>query len=203
MEQRGTGVTLLGEEVAIALEEKVKRIERPKESRRVTRGHSYDRGHGPYTTLMTDPYPRFGYEQLGILSLRVPGYGSPKLQIADGTTTRLEDRLDEFLIGLVRIAEEYRERRREGEERERRRLEEVRQRQEVERLRQEEAARIAALEQHASAWRKANDIRAYIAAARASEPTASEDRVRYFEWALSHADRLDPTRQIKTSVEAG
>ena len=86
---------------------------RSKKPRRVTKGHTYDVGRGPYVTILVDPYPRFGYEQFGQLALRVPGYGGPRLQVADGKTTRLEDRLDEFLVGVVRMAEEYRERRRE------------------------------------------------------------------------------------------
>ncbi len=79
------------------LVEKIKRFEHPKEFRRVTTGHGCDRGHGPYTTILTAPYPPFGYEQLGQLALRIPGYSSPKFQVADGATKWREDRLDEFL----------------------------------------------------------------------------------------------------------
>jgi hypothetical protein len=193
-ESRGTGVCLLGEEVAISIEEKVKRIEKPREERRVTKGHHYDAGYGPYTTILVDPHPRYGYEQLGQLALRVPWYGSPKLQIGDGVTRRLEDRLDEFLVGVVMVAEQYREWSREREERERKRLDEQRQREEVERRRTEEAARVALLERNVAAWRRAEDIRAYVAAARAANPDLIDEHVAYFLWALGLADELDPRR---------
>lgn len=194
-ENRATGVKLLGEEVGISIEEKVKRFEQPKEERRVTKGHSYDTGRGPYTTILVDPYPRFGYERLGQLALRVPGISSPALQIADGATQKIEDRLDEFLVGIVRIAEQLVARSARWAAEERLREEERQRRYEIERQRAEEAARIAVLKAEADTWRQAEDIRAYVAAAKKSEPNAGEGRKLYFEWALVQADALDPLKR--------
>ena len=199
-ENRGTGITLLGEEVPICIEEKVKRFDRPRVDKRVTKGHSYDMGRGPYTTISVEPYPRWGYEQLGQLALRVPSYSSPLLQIADGNTQKLDDRLDEFIVGVVKLAERQAERRRAWAEEERQR-EQVRQRrQDLERQRAEEAARLVRLRQDAAEWREAEVIRGFIAAAIATEINPSAERKHYFEWALAQAGALDPL--VRTSDAA-
>ena len=191
-ENRGTGITLLGEEVPICIEEKVKRFDRPRVDKRVTKGHSYDTGRGPYTTISVEPYPRWGYEQLGQLALRVPSYSSPLLQVADGNTQKIEDRIDEFIVGVVKLAERQAERRRAWVEEERQREQERQRRRDIEHQRAEEAARLEKLRREAAEWREAEDIRAFVAAAMATAKNSSAERLCYLEWALAQADALDP-----------
>lgn len=105
-DKRATGVRLLGEEVPISIDERVKRVDRAKTERRVTRGLRYDAGHGPYTTIKVDPYSRWDYEPLGVLQLRVQtGYGRPEREIADGETRLVEERLNEFIVAIVADAD--------------------------------------------------------------------------------------------------
>lgn len=192
-ERRGTGVLLLGEEVPIAIEEKVKRVDRRKEPRRVTRGLNYDAGYGPYHTILVDPLTKYDYKPLGVLQLRiVRSYGSPEMQLADGATQRLEELLGDFVVGVVVAAERRQERTRRWAEEERLRREAAERQAQEERQRLAEAAKVTALEQAVAAWHKANAIRAYVASARAHDPACSEERSAYLEWALRHADRIDP-----------
>lgn len=68
-----------------------------------------------------------------------------------------------------------------------------RERKERERLAAERQARIDGLLADASQHRKANDIRAYIAAVRASAVNVSSEQLeRWALWALEQADDLDP-----------
>lgn len=177
----------------ISIDEKVKRFDRPKISKRVTRGHRYDVGHGPYVTIQDDPHPKWDYEPLGVLQLRVrSGYGTTEREIADGATQRVEDRLNEFMVAIVADAEERRERTREWAERERLREEEERRRAEEERRRAQAAARFASMERDAKDWQRAENIRRFVAAARAAAPEPSDEQRTYLEWALAEADRIDP-----------
>lgn len=115
-----------------------------------------------------------------------------RTEIADGSRQRIEECLDDFVVGIVKLAEQDQQRRLQREEEERQRLEERRSCEEAERRRAEEAARFKALEGQVLAWRTASDIRAFVEAARVAEPDASVERAAYFEWALACADELDP-----------
>lgn len=195
-ETHATGVRLLGEEVPISIDERVKRFDRARVERRVTRGLRHDAGYGPYVMILDDPYPRWDYEPLGVLQLRVrSGYGTTEREIADGATQRVEERLNEFMVAIVADAERRQKRAREWAERERLREEEARRLAEEEHIRAEEAARLASLEQDACDWQRAERIRQFMAAALAVPGELSDHEMQYVEWALAEADRIDPLKR--------
>ena len=108
----------------------------------------------------------------------------------------IEEKLSDVIAEIAGIFEVIRLRReREAEEQERRRkLEEERRLAEMERKR--ETIRYRHLVGDCEGWRRAADIRAFVAAVEAG-PLASKD-VETFAgwklWALAHADRIDPLR---------
>ena len=140
-------------------------------------------------------WPRYVYDSSGILELNIDvwAYGTRK-HYKDGTRKRLEDRLNEFIVGLImnaeaikrdRIAEQVRQER-ERRERENR---EGRQRQlEAEKSNQQK------LEQMTSNWQQAQQIRAFIAAVEQKRQPImpSSELAGWIIWASSYADKLDP-----------
>jgi hypothetical protein len=116
---------------------------------------------------------------------------------ADGKTQRVEDCLNAFVVGLVQAAEAKKQAQAEWEEQQRRREEERRRRFEEERQRQEEARRGRQLEEEATAWAKAEQLRAYVAAVREHAEQAGgvepESKVaRWLAWAERYAEAADP-----------
>ena len=140
-------------------------------------------------------YPRYVYASSGVLELNIDvwGYGMRK-HYKDGKRKQLENRLNEFIIGLIKIAEQIKRDRIEQQmrqERERREREnrEARQRQlEAEKSHQQK------LEQDASNWQRAQQLRAFITAVEQKHQTItpSSELAGWVVWASSYADRLDP-----------
>ena len=102
------------------------------------------------------------------------------------------------MVGLIRVAEVGKARRLKCEQEERLRHEAEQRRQEEERKRQEEVARRQRLEQEATNWAKAQQLRAYLAAlkdrlhAKHGEIQSGSPADQWLAWAYQHADRLDP-----------
>lgn len=125
--------------------------------------------------------------------------GSPA-SWSDREDGRLEDRIVEIFVDAAILVERWR--RHYAVEQERRRQHD--QQEAVRKKREErEAARLAVidkLEVAASAYRKAEDIRAYVIAALASSPDA--DTQRWADWARTIADSIDPitSGQVSTAV---
>ncbi len=86
------------------------------------------------------------------------------------------------------------------EQEEQLRREAERRRQEDAQKRQEELARRQALEQEATNWAKAQQLRAYLSAlkdmlnAKHGEIQSGNQADQWLTWAHQHADRLDPLR---------
>lgn len=121
----------------------------------------------------------------------------------------LEKQLADAIVGLAAAAEhlhrqwqeEYRawqrreQERKEREEKERLELEARRER---ERLAAIEKAKVDALLQEASDWRKAEEIRAYVEALSQQASDASNDEFeKWRNWALLEADKLDPITSLR------
>jgi hypothetical protein len=108
--------------------------------------------------------------------------------------TPLEERLNEFVVGVVEKADYWREWHRRRDEEERRRLDEQRRRWEEEQRRQREAAQLKELEDEAGAWARSRRIRDYIHAVRlaADGVSISEELSAWLEWAEGRAALLDP-----------
>lgn len=117
---------------------------------------------------------------------------------ADGAKQRLERVLPSFIVGLVAAGEARAAWRRGLEKQERQRRDAERRRQEEQRRRDEEAARVQELDRQLAAAAKARDIRAYVAAVRASVGTDASTPAlgAWLAWADAYADRLDPIRRL-------
>lgn len=189
--KRRTCLTLEGQVLAIRLVEVVSRTERQptaSELREIKKfGYTY--------------FPnRYSYHATGMLKLGIIGEHSGELQklIADGKKERIESHLNEFVIKLE--AEAVRRKRREEHFARQRLLweEQERQRRERERRRTDELERLKALEDEASSWRRAEAIRAYVAAV--EEQAIREhgsigldsELGRWIIWARHKADWIDP-----------
>lgn len=181
-------VTVLGESLEIALEERFKQVP-----------------HVPTRQPSATPWytPRFDYESTGQLSLRIKSIwgGEVRKVWRDTKTARLEEVLNDVMVGLVKAAEAQRiatlerDRQRQEWEAERKRKELEEQR------RQEELARRQALEAESAKWAKAIEIRGYVAALRTaaeqqSIPSGDDRLTSWLAWAAEHADRLDPVPRL-------
>lgn len=179
------GVCINGQTVEVGLEEKFQRIERPVNKNR-----------------RPDPwkYHQYEYVPTGALILKITEWWADGLQKtwSDGKTAKLETCLNDFIVGLLKIAEAVKVRRLKQEQEEQIRREAEHRRQEEELKRQQELAGRQKLEQEASNWAKAQQLRAYLAAvkdrlhAKHGEIHSGSQADQWLTWAYQHADRLDP-----------
>ncbi len=197
--KRHTCLTLQGQVLAIRLVESISRTERElteKERQEIKKyGHAYLPN-------------RYSYEPMNMLKLGIIGtyHSDFHKTVADGKRQRVEQRLNEFVVKLEEEAvrrkrhEEHLERQhRIWEKQERRRRErEERKRKEIERLK--------ALEEEARNWKRAEDIRAYVAAVEA-KTTREHGRIgpdselgQWIAWARHKADWIDPLVDAKCPV---
>jgi hypothetical protein len=145
---------------------------------------------------------RYQYIPTDSLVLKIVAWGIDGLQKSwsDGKTVKLETCLNDFIVGLLKVAEAVKARRLRQEQEEQLRLEAESRRQEEAQKRQEELARRQALEQEATNWAKAQQLRAYLAAvkdrlhAKHAEIQSGSQADQWLTWAYQHADRLDPLR---------
>ena len=131
----------------------------------------------------------------------------------DGKKSKLENRINSFVDGLVTVAVAKIERDKEREEEERRRIErqkqmeeERRKRVELRRMYLEEEARVTNLISEAEDWERSQILREYIAEI---EKHATDDElpfglekplVEWLKWAHDQADRLDPLSPSPPSI---
>ena len=150
-------------------------------------------------------------------------YGSPLLK--DKKNFKIEDGLTGLVIRLITDAGEMRICRHEREEKKRQEAIETKLQQEQEerlllakanlqKRQDEEQMRLDELIRHANNWRESQLIREYLVALRESLPAniqirnydkpaiknSQESIVRYIEWGLEQADRLDPFSESPYSV---
>ena len=179
------GVRINGQPVEFGLEEKFQRIDRPADKNR-----------------RLDPwgYRRYEYVPTGTLILKITEWGADGLQKtwSDGKTAMLETCLNDFIVGLLKVAEAVKARRLKQEQEEQWRREAERRRQEEAVKRQEELVRLEALEQEAANWAKAQQLRAYLVAvketlaARHGAIQSGSQADQWLGWAHQQANRLDP-----------
>lgn len=183
-------VSILGEKIYFAINEKVNRSER-KPTREEQK--KYER----YPWLMVKKY---NFSPTGIFNLLIENSGGSGLRKnwADGKTKKVEDKLTDFLLGAIKVADRQIKERIEAEE-SKLRLEEARRREEEERWRREiERKRLQELEDQAVLWAKSQQLRDFIRAVQeeASKRPYSKDLqeklMEWVSWAQRHADRLDP-----------
>jgi hypothetical protein len=175
-----TSVRIIEEDIAISLSEQVNRVERKDENRKQSAWS----------------FPQYDWVPTGNLSLRIQGWSPGARQSwTDGKKQRLENCLNQFIVGLVIVAEAERARRLEREERERqyRAAEEERVR-ELQRE-EEEAARARAVIHAAGQLQIARNVRSYLMQVRESlehQTDVSLEMREWLKWAEEFADRIDP-----------
>ena len=96
--KKAFGVRLNGEPIEFGLEEKFQRIERSEDK---------NRKQNPWG------YHRYEYVSTGTLILKITEWGADGLQKtwSDGKTTKLENCLNDFVVGLLKVAEAVKARR--------------------------------------------------------------------------------------------
>jgi hypothetical protein len=192
-----TYVTVLGQRVAFGIREKLKQVKnKPAKPLRGSDGQMYT----PYRRENeTIPSGKLA------LVLRETWGSSVRRSWDETESTRLEERLNEFVIGLVAQAEEQREFARRAEENARQAREAEALRYERERQRQLEAARISALTRQADAWHQSHRIASYLAAVRSAAERsgitieAGSPLGDWIAWAEDYVRGLDP---LHGSLEA-
>jgi hypothetical protein len=190
-ESHQTTVIVLDGKVHIGIEENSRRI-----VRELTAKEKKDRERWP-SIYSSAPYQ---YIPSGALTLKIKDWGSgiARKSWTDGKKQRLEDCLNDFMIGLHRTALAEKQERRVREERERLWEEERHRREEQARSRQEEEERIKALEQLTGNWHKSLHIRSFLnalkdaAIRRHGQIEPGSDLEKWFIWANHYADRINP-----------
>src|SRR5262249_50233623 len=112
------------------------------------------------------PPKRYEWVPTGVLSLEITDGNGARRRWADSVSRRVEQCLNQFIVGLVRASESVNRERAELEQQRREWAEQERKRREAERLRQEEEARCRELDAQLAAWVKAEEIRVYATAIR-------------------------------------
>lgn len=181
-----TSVTVRGESIAVRLVEQVRREER-KLTNPPRRPHEY----------APPPYPRNEYFPTGKLTFRIDEQylAAPRSTWSDGERQRVEDCLNDVMVGLVAAAEAKRVQRERFEAAQRQREIEELERAERARQRELEERRFKQLLRDSDDWDLAVRLRAFADSAEARGKDMSpdsEDLALWVAWVRRHADALDP-----------
>ena len=179
------GVRINGEPITFGLEERFQRMNHP-DQKDLTR-QWWQR-------------QRYQYAPTGTLSLKITDVWGDGLRKtwSDRKRAKIENCLNEFIVGLLRVADAVKSARLKRELEQQAQREAQHAREEDARKRQEELARRQALEQEAVNWAKAQQLRGYLAAlkevliAKHGEIQTGSPADHWLSWAHQHADRLDP-----------
>lgn len=184
-----TVVSILGLPLAFAIEEgyDVEKVQ-PEPVKHGTGRHAWT-----YT-----PPPQYERHPNGKLALviRTRARSRTRFKWADGGKQKVENCLNSFIVGLMRVAEQTRIEKADDERRKQERLAAEIRRMEEDRRLEIEKARILDLERRLAAWRKAEAIREFLvqveaaAHARGEDLSADSEFGRWLTWAWGHAKRL-------------
>jgi hypothetical protein len=195
--QRSTRVLCDDEWITFSLTEKVRRVLDPGPA-------------APASGAQTWEPRAYTYEPTGELAIHVTNADNLGIRTKwqDGKRQRLEQMLESFVENLSTVALAFKIKRDDDEQRaveareaERRRCEEELRRYEEAARQREEKKKVEELEAEVARWKRAQDIRDYVEAAKRSleaEGVAAEDAERTrdrLRWALKYADQIDPLRQ--------
>ncbi|GEM_PF-1580903 len=148
--------------------------------------------------------PTWSYEPTGELTLKIEGAWGSGLQTTwkDTRHQKIETRLNDVMIGLRALANNRLEDQRKAEERKRRYDLIQQQRAELRQRIADEQQAVDALEADAAAWRRAEKLRAYIAAVerQCTNTGERESRSDWLAWAQRQADRMDPLTPSPRSI---
>ncbi len=196
-----TTISVLGETLAVSIEENVKQKEH-----QVTPAEERKRERDRYFSLYI---PRYDFIPTGALSLRVKNVWSNGVRTtwSDGKVQRVENCLNAFIIGLIKAAVQTRAHRLERERWEQEWQERMRQREEAERRQREEKEQLEKLLTDAENWQRSQLIQAYVDAVRAAATRkhggVPPELDQWLAWAAEQAERLDPLRRSLASIPEG
>ena len=180
-----TCVSLLGQNIKFRLRERLLQKDRVQK-------HSYDN--------------KYDYVPSGKLNFEIIDYlceGMRKIW-TDTTRIQLENRLNAFIVGLIKAAVNMRSRELQRERRKRERQEAERQREENERQIMEEKRKVDTLYKDAENWTKSQHMRKYITTVKKNALQKNEkiehELEQWLKWANQQADRLDPFKDSPPSI---
>lgn len=196
--KHSTVVLIEHEAVAFGIKEKISWVKReltPEEQREQEKWHYF-------TT-------KYDYNPTGRLTIAIKGddgWGVPQAEWSDGKRKRLEDKLNDAVIGLIYAGMHKKQRRLEAEQRQREHQDLERQRwQKLELIRAEEQ-RVELLKRQADNWDASQRIRSFVDAVRIVMQNHSDELIdgkpvlEWIGWAFAQADRLDPLKRSPPSI---
>lgn len=185
--ESGTYVKIMDQRLKVNLTESTKRIEHIKTKQEEQSKYAY--------------IPPWDYIPSGILTLHVDDYSASRTNWRDGKRKSLEEQIGDFILALVRIAEENKIRQEIAAKEKQERLVEEKRREEIRIARDRELKRFEALEKAADAWARSLKIERYIEAVSQmlkEENIEGKSRVDiedWIAWAQQKADWLNPLKQ--------
>lgn len=197
-DDRKSYVTIFGQRLPFGIREMRKRVtDPPAQAERLLDGTMYR----PWRSRQRDEYSG----QLAFVIRYDWGHGVLK-SWAETKTRRLEERLSDFIISLVKAGYEELEAAKRSAERERERQEAEERWRAEERQREAEVARVRELLQQAESWGTSGRLHGYLMAVRAaaeSQPGGLRPNTvlnNWLAWAESYARSIDPLQQPLSSL---
>lgn len=148
--------------------------------------------------------PTYDFEPSGQLSLIIKTYTMNPVQKIwkDRKLKKLEDCLNEILIGFIRASDEVKKDRLARERREKERKEQERLYEEMQRQKAEEEARFNRLKKQVDEWERSKSIRNFVDQVRSSaiekhgEIKTGSELEKWLTWASMKAEQLDPLPRL-------
>ncbi len=191
---RNTYVSVHGEDISFRLVEKAERTERP-----LTPDEIKARKKGQLFYVPN----RYTYSPTGILSLAIAGgYGTSRT-VSDGKNSKIESKLNDFVVLLEHEAVHRRLNRELRERQAEKWAEEARERQIIEIRKSEERQKLAAIEEEIKRWRRAQELRAFVLATETKaieecgKISAGSELDQWAVWVRKKADEIDPLCNIQ------
>lgn len=133
--------------------------------------------------------PTYDFLSTNQFSVRRDDYD---IYIKDTRNQRVENRLNDLMVMFINRAFDAREAKRLAEIRAAEEAVRAARLAEIQRLKAVQNAAVERLHTQAAAWRKAQDLRAFIAAVEGMSGLGDAERAEWLSWARSQADGLDP-----------
>ncbi|MBC8374662.1 MAG: hypothetical protein H8E26_01385 [FCB group bacterium] len=169
-----TSVSIDGEEIIFDIFESSRNVPNPE-----WKPGSYDR--------------QFNLEPTGRLSLRTKNFYQGQKVISDGKVQRIEDKLNDFIILLVKVSEREKIRHQERIEWERDYQAKAQREQEIRLEKEREQQRVKELFDNATTWSKCVLARDYITAveSHSDDESDGEDLDSWVQWANQQVERIE------------
>jgi|WetSurMetagenome_2_1015567.scaffolds.fasta_scaffold65369_1 hypothetical protein len=189
-----TRLVIFGETVGFSLVERIRRKNHIPTQKEIEEQKRY-----------TWSTPRkWDYEPTGELELRFGPYLTTAFRKtwSDGAKKSLEEMLDDFVLGAIKIAKERQRERLIREEKQTKWEEEQRILEEERRRQEQERQRLLDLESQVEQWAKAKRLRAYVRAVqrvvsnRRDIESFRDQLEEWASWAKQHAENLDPINKL-------